>query len=83
MEHVIDSFERYGKYVVLLLDTRVEMWTDPIEGLHLYIENAEDGRTYEFSISIDGSYEDPLPDGNLCHWVHRLAQDWAKFCETL
>lgn len=83
MEHVYDAITRYGKHIVLLFDTRVEMWTDPIEGLHLHIESAEDNRTYEFAISIDGSYEDPLPSGNLCHWVHKLAQDWAKFCETL
>jgi hypothetical protein len=54
---------------------------DPIEGLVLCID--DDGKEYNFTISIDGSYEDPLPSGNLSHWVSRLAQDWAKFCETL
>ena len=83
MNHVYDAIERYGKCVIYLLDTRVEMWTDPIEGLHLYIESSEDNKVYEFAIGFDGSYQDPLPSGNLCHWVHSLAEDWAKFCETL
>jgi hypothetical protein len=81
MEAIYYGINTYGRCLIQLGSSRIDIRMDPIEGLVLCID--DDGKVYNFTISIDGSYEDPLPSGNLSHWVSRLAQDWAKFCETL